>query len=358
MLSRMLHHEPLLRHDAIAVPPAADDKLFNAPTALAWKKLMLELLFAKTPLRDFLHVNLYSHRALQPAPEESRLKHSRQTAYVVLNGISALVSEKQQMMQLAARSTNFQMYYDALVCWYSTFADPGGSINITDTSHSDVLLPMIKILWHTVFMQLVTNFNILERAVGRDGLDVPTAEDDLVYARNWANSKEAQRCILHAHALLQLLGSMRLDTEPAIHIPHCIFLAGIASYSYTKFHSPEQLGLEDPSLQTNRSPIDFPEFSQLGIPIPRHLFESGHTSATAHDSPRNRESADGDDCAASTLPDRSRPGSDVGTAMMFSTIDLLQRIGHWGVARKYATTLSALAKTDGDDDWMLIMNDS
>lgn len=163
------------------------------------------------------------------------------------------------MTQLGARSANFAMYFDVLVCRYFTFAKPNGSTNTTDTSRSDVLLPMVKVLWYTVFIQLLTNLNTLERAIGRDGLGFE--EDDLAYARDWANSKEAQRCILHAHALVHLLGSMRLDTEPTIHIPHCLFPAGIASYSYSKLRSPEF----DSPLQADTAPIEFPEFSLFGV---------------------------------------------------------------------------------------------
>jgi hypothetical protein len=358
MLSRIFHHAPLLRHDAIRLPPAADDNLFNAPTAAAWKQLMLKQSFPKPALCECLHHNLYNHHASQPTLEELRLKHSVQTAYVVINGISALVSEKQQMGQLVPSSTTFAMCFNELICWYFTFAHSDGETNVSDTSWPDVLLH-IRVLWHTVFMELVTDFDILERAVGKDGPDSPTAEHDLAYARQWANSKEAQRCILHAHSLLYSLGAMRLDAEPAIHIPHCLFLAGIASYSYTKFRCSEHPPFQSNSLETHRMPntgaaLDFPEFSQCGIPIPKHLFESSYASSMPQDSSQNIIGAEGDHYAASNLQDRPRPDPGVVTGIMFTIIDLLQRIGHWGIARKYATTLSTLTKADGDEDWMLI----
>lgn len=361
MLSRMFHHSPLLRHDAISVPPAADDKLFDAPTAVAWKQLMLDQSFHNPALRECLHINICGHHASEPALEELRLKHSRQTAYVVINGISALVSEKQQMGQLESSSTHFATYFDVLICWYFTFAHPDRPRSMNGTSRSDAFLHMITVLWHTVFMELVTNFDTLERAVGKDRPDSSTAEHDLAYARQWANSKAAQRCILHAHALLHLLGAMRLDAEPAMHIPHCLFLAGIASYSYTKFRQSEDGPFQDDPRPTRRTlrigdVLDFPEFSQCGVPIPKHLFESAHSSLMAHGSSRNGIGAEGDHYATSNLPDQSRPDSRVVPEIMFTIVDLLQRIGHWGISRKYAATLSALAKSDGDDDWTLIMD--
>jgi hypothetical protein len=361
MLSRLFHHAPLLRHDAISIPPATDDRLFNAPTAEAWKQQILEEPFTTTPLRECLHVNLHGHPACQPAVEELHLKNSRQTAYVVINGISALVSEKQQMGQLGSRSTESSRCFDALTCWHLTFACPDGS-SANDTSQSDVFLQMITVLWHTVFMELVTNFDILERAVGRDGPVSPTAQHDLDYAYQWANSKSAQRCILHAHTLLNSVGLMRLDTEPAIHIPHCLFLAGIATYSYTKFHRSQHAAFQDSNGQTNRTAIieacDFPEFSRCGIPIPKHLFQFAHPPSLGNNSSRSEVATADNQYLACNSHSLSRPHSDPVTGLMFTINDLLQRIGHWGVARKFAATLSALATNDGDEDWALMVNDS
>jgi hypothetical protein len=360
MLSRQFHHAPLLRHDSILIPPAADDDLFNAPTADAWKQIVMDKSFINAPLRECLHVNLKGHRPSQPVIQELGLKHSTQTAYVVINGISALVSEKQQMDQLKAGSADFSTCFDALTCWNFTFACTTVS-DSNEASQSNIFLRMIKVLWHTVFMELVTNFDILERAVGRDGSDSPTAQPDLDYARKWANSKDAERCILHAHMLLQLIGGMRLDTEPAIHIPHCLFLAGIAAYSYTKFHRSEHAAPRDSDGQTITVPViephDFPEFSKCGIPIPKHLFQPGQASSLASSSLHNDIIPESSHSAADNTQSLSRPHLGAVSGLMFSINDLLQRIGHWGVARKYASTLSTLARSDGDEDWALIMND-
>ena len=360
MLARLFHHSPLLRHDAINMPPAADDSIFNATTAEAWKLQILDQSFGNTPLRECLHVNLHAHLPSQPAVEELHLKNSRQTAYVVINGISALVSEKQQMGQLVHSSTEFSTCFDALTCWYFTFARPDWR-NANDGSQSDVFLRMIVVLWHTIFMELVTNFDILERAVGRDGSDSPTAQHDLDYAYQWANSKDAQRCIFHAHSLLHLVGQMRLDTEPAIHIPHCLFLAGIATYSYTKFHRSEQAVFQDSDSQQNRTTRietrDVLEFLKCGIPIPKHLFQSAHTSPLANKPFHHEAAIEGNQDAAGNAQNRLRPHSGPVTGLLFTINDLLQRIGHWGVARKFAATLSTLATNDGDEDWALMMND-
>ena len=135
-----------------------------------------------------------------------------------------------------------------------------------------------------------------------------------------------------------------------------LFLVGIASYSYTNFRRSKSTAFQSGSFQTESIPgmgaaSEFPEFSQFKIPIPKHLLDSSRNASKAQDSSHSGITAERD---ASNSEDRSRSDLDVGSGIIFTVIDLLQRIGHWGVARKYAATLSALAKNKGDEDWMLI----
>jgi hypothetical protein len=362
MLSRIFHHEPLLRHGAITVPAAADSELFYAPSASTWKQLMLKQSFPKPALHECLHFNVYSHNASQPTPEELSCLNGSHTAYVILNGISAFISEKQQTGQLAPASAEFVRHFDALMCWFFTFGDLKYPSHNHHRVLPDVNHGMIMVLWHAVFMELVTNFDILERAIGRDGPDTPTAHTDLAYAHQWANSVEGQRCMVHVDALLYTLGAMRLDAEPAIHIPHCLFMAGIATYSYKTFRQPQHETNEESVLQRGnisrpKAIPDFPEFTRRGVPIPDYLFESTQQSSGASNSARNERNTERGHNNADISNDQFRPNGGIGIGMMCAIIDLLRRIGHWGIARKYAATLSALAQNDGDEDWMLITND-
>ncbi|KFZ13761.1 hypothetical protein V502_06466 [Pseudogymnoascus sp. VKM F-4520 (FW-2644)] len=158
---------------------------------------------------------------------------------------------------------------------------------------------------------------------------------------------------------------MRLDAEAAIHIPHCLFLSGIASYCYARFRLPSsavqaQGHTHTPRLAPNsqlRPVMEFPEFTIRDAPIPQHLFGSPVASSNIlGTSPASDEASNAfriqEDCIT-----RFRPTSDVGAAMMCTLIDMLQRIGHWGIARKYAATLSTLVYADSDEDWKFIMSD-
>lgn len=362
-LACMFHHEPLLRHDSILVPVAADDDIFNAPSAAIWREKMLRQSASRIPVHECLHVNHHHDHGSRLLPQELSWKNSHFTAYVILYGISSTISEKQQMGQIRPASANFNTYFEALICWYRTFQRDVGVSENQNIQRPDTLCLMV--LWHTVFMSLVTDFNVLERAVGRNGAENWTLDADLAYATSWATSREAQRCILHAHALLYSLGALRLDAEAAIHIPHCLFLAGIASYCYTRFRRPSSfethghnqtshLASPDSQLQPT---MEFPEFTVRGVPIPQHLFGSPAASTSVGGTFPATDDASNAFSPEEVPTTRFRPTSDVGAAMMCTLIDMLQRIGHWGIARKYAATLSTLVDADSDEDWRFIMSD-
>lgn len=343
---------------------AADDDIFNAPNATIWKQRMLLKSSPQLAMHECLHTNLHHDDGSQPLPLELSWKNSHFTAYVILHGISATINEKQQMNQLQPGSANFVKYADALICWYLTFDDGVGHSVPQHVSRPDTLC--LLVLWHTVFMSLLTNFNILERAIGRNGVDNSTLDADLAYATSWATSREAQRCVLHARALLQSLGAMRLDAEAAIHIPHCLFLAGIASYCYTRFRRPSPATQAPGHTQTShlvspysrvQSSMEFPEFAVRGAPIPQHLFGSPAPGPNVSGTPPATDEAGSAFGISEDRTTRFRPATDVGAAMMFTLIDMLQRIGHWEIARKYAATLSTLVSLDGDEDWKIIMSD-
>ena len=324
-ISSMFQHEALLRSEGISLPVAADDDLFHAPTAAEWRDQMLLRMEQRPPIHKCMHINLPPHQYIEPLPQELSCKSSRLTAYVILCGVLTSICEKQQMDQLESGSSNFEKYFEALMCWYFTFQLD----HERDLIQADPFCLMI--LWHTAFMNLLANFNILERAIGRDGSETSSAESDHLYATKWASSTEAKRCILHIHAIQNILGTMRLDAEPAIHTPHCLFLAGVASFCYAQFGRSLDSALD--------VDLRFPEFTLRGVSVPQHLFKSSHNTS-------NSGTAN-----ASHGAHTPGPVVPVGTAMLYMLTDMLQRIGHWGIARKLSAVLGALVQADSDELW-------
>ena len=170
------------------------------------------------------------------------------------------------------------------------------------------------VLCHEIFMQLLVNFDELERAVGRDGSDA--AVDSLQYVRLWSSSIEARRCVIHASLIYRQIGSLRIDAEPALHVPRSIFLAALAWYCYIHF---EQGGSETP--QDTQMPLDIIEVPLFNInpsqyPIETSVLKKGKSTFTE--------------------------SSPLG-----GLVDTLSRIGHWGISYRLARILRLLLDGGG-----------
>jgi len=170
-LASLFHHEPLLCHQSIDTTTAADDDLFNAPTAEDWKQLLLQQEVSDVRSSDVLHVNLPAHPCSQPVADELAVTHSRFTAYTILHGLLVTVCNKQQRGRLLLRSTEFNKHFDALICWHNTFLGMASGSNQSGLLGEDALC--LTTLWHSAFMNLLVDFNILEQTVGRIVLQAP-----------------------------------------------------------------------------------------------------------------------------------------------------------------------------------------
>jgi hypothetical protein len=168
----------------------------------------------------------------------------------------------------------------------------------------------MTILWHSAYMSMCADFDLLERAIGRDGGNL-SSEDQLAVV-TWANSSQAKRCVIHGTIIQKRLENLPLGSEPAIHVPRAMFKAGIAWYCYSRFGSrgeaQSDLGQEN---------LDFPEFKLFGVNPAVLLFQA---NGYKHGGPSSTEI----------------------NAALCGLTDLLRRIGHWEIARRFAAILGAL----------------
>ncbi|KAF4239383.1 hypothetical protein CNMCM6805_005805 [Aspergillus fumigatiaffinis] len=133
---------------------------------------------------------------------------------------------------------------------------------------------------------LLADLDRLEQALGREGFD--EAQRNTGYACAWANSSDGLRCAIHAVLILHLLETLPAGgTEPAIHVPRVLFRATIIWFCYLKF------GVRDPSECAN--PVNL-------------LFES--------------------------LDFQQRRPSPSESSTTCRYVDLMGRIGHWGLFRQ------------------------
>ncbi|KAH7078114.1 hypothetical protein BKA63DRAFT_279767 [Paraphoma chrysanthemicola] len=282
------HHEPLLRYAHEMIPICCSEELFTASSAAQW------------------HTSIRLQRGSQLVPSSSipsqlrdreRKKWASQMClYASLSGIVASIQEAKTSFVSHASVQHFR---DVLLTWYKDKHKA-----VAQPKHSPISL---MVLWHTAFMCLYANFDILERAIGRDG-SLPS-EEATSEVRAWVSSPEARYGVLHAFLVLKQLETLPVDVEPAIHVPKALFYSAIAIHCYT------QLGRTANSSIPSHDENNMPEFLIAGS-----AFLSQQSS--------------------SNLWPKSGSPSDKST--LCSIIDLLRRTGHWGISQRYACILENL----------------
>jgi hypothetical protein len=179
-----------------------------------------------------------------------------------------------------------------------------------DTTANDPFC--LEVLWHSAFISLSADFDRLELAIGKEGYEESLLYRD--YARQWSSSPAARRCAIHGAMILRKLQNTPLGMEPAIHVPRALYRAATVWYAYLEYG----MDVDPSSRETSAVNVEFPEYSRFKVNSQALLFE-GHGYRTSR--PKTSES--------STL---------------CGLVDLLHRIGHWGLSRKFAEQLSFLLK--------------
>lgn len=293
-LASIFHHEPFLRHNSRQLPMAASHEIFSAARAEDWKQAYLN------------DPSNFESDELTPASVDARVdfdilstpRNSSFTAYTILQGICVNIVE----CRIDGRSSPANMEQISLLLntFYDQFLQATAAWS---ADHMDM-----TILWHLAYMSISADFDLLERAIGREGSNLST--EDQLAVTNWANSDQAKRCVIHGSLVQKKLENLPLGSEPAIHVPRAMFRAGIAWFCYTRFgeRSSNTLTVEN---------LDFPEFKLLGVNPALLLFQANGYK-------------------------HGRPTAAEVNAALCGLTDLLRRIGHWEIARRFAAILGAL----------------
>lgn len=281
-LAGLLHHDPLRRHRFSDYPHLESDLLFAAPTAIKWAALYQQRTTPGPYLDSFFW--------------EAGLK-SRFAAYSVLESVYADVTESRNKDD---REWHQEIYAlsDCLVGWWQTHMmylqddeDPFG----------------LPVLWHSIYMSLYVDMDLLEQAIGRNGNAAAMKASEEV--QKWATSLDASKCLVHALLIQRYLERMRVSAEPAIHIPRALFSAALAWLCFNRIGHQQEIDL---------AAFEAPEIKLLG-------------SKTA------LQEAQGQAFGDSAFADVNH---------LHRLVDLLHRVGRWGITKTFATVLSA-AMEDG-----------
>ncbi|KAI1112420.1 fungal-specific transcription factor domain-containing protein [Nemania sp. NC0429] len=284
------HHEPLLRHNLEKLPVCNSDELFFAPSAADWYNLVeKDRAMSAQPTQVDTVGSLAASSALTT-------RKAQMFAYASLAGVVASIQEKRSSF---LDDVSKQYFRNQLLSWHH---EHYRYIQGPKKNHINLL-----IFWHTAFMTLYADPDLLERSIGRDGRrSAQEAREGFV---NWAASVEARRGVLHALLLLKDLEMLPIGLEPAIHVPKAAFYSAMIVYSYIKFKPSAN------SYPPSHDEMDIPELQVSG---------SAGVVSSSRDKP-----------SAAFFP-------AVEPSILCNAIDLLRRIGHWEISRKFASILQIL----------------
>ncbi|RHZ67181.1 uncharacterized protein CDV56_109534 [Aspergillus thermomutatus] len=289
-LAKMHHHETYLRLATERLPTISSDELFAANNANAWRELALQ-------------ANQRSgSRTSLPSDDQSVLRSMRERRFggtsdfevcAMLECISAMACECQE--PFSTTPDLIQKCQEKLISWYET--------HLSTAVPGEVWAYPLRILWHSTFILLYSNLDILERACGRDGPEA--AQEAIGYARQWANSHEATRSLIHAVCIRKDFESMHIGSECPLHVPTCLYDCGIIWFCFGHFGH----GSNGAIMERN-----FPELNLAGV----HVDEID--AAELKNSQVERNAAN----------------------QVFRIVGLLQSIRHWKLSLSLASTLLAL----------------
>jgi hypothetical protein len=288
-IASLLHHDPLMRHSLDTIPRAASKEAFCAPDAKTWKTIVISE--ASSSSFQEGHTN-EDTTGLSSFP----LVSSDFELLVMLRCIGAIPLEQHTF--LPTRNNAVSQRRDALISWYKRYRS---SVAFQKQESS------LMMLWHSMFMLLHMNLDILECFCGREGQDVAETHREAV--KSWANSRDGTSCVIHAMHVIRHFERLPMGSEPPIHFTLCLYRCGIAWYCYITFVDKATLrAAED---------LTIPELQAI----------SSHGGI-------------------SLLQNAVFKDIKAGASLLFRIIHLLQRAIHWQLSRNLASTLLSLVENE------------
>lgn len=286
-LASVLHHEPIRKHRLAQYPRLDSDALFMASTATRWAELYKETVMSSPRI---LLAGLDD-------PPEAGGTDSKFAAYGILESINAHVIE-------ARRSNLFDelestRLSNMLMWWWKKHR-----VHFLSQEDDDPF--GLPVLWHSVYMSIYVDMDLLEQASGRDGPS--TAAATSLPVRSWAGSLAASKCLIHAFLIQRYLERMRVSMEPAIHVPRSLFGAALCWLCFTQVGGQQMIDVKA---------FDAPEIQLLS----RYATPSWELEKAI----------------------RNSTFADVNHGHRL--IDLLNRVGRWATSYSFASVLSSIVES-------------
>lgn len=237
-LSSLYHTPPTLRHTTNRHYFACAKEVFDARDAQSWAKEIRRhppLAFQVRQYFQDRRKDFSSPKAIAldvPDPEGDF------TLYVILVGIQAQVCEAREVESLLIPETQHDIS-NLLLSWYQSY------LHYRHTHPHQADAPFsLMILWHSIWVSLFSDIQVLETAFGSHG--TAAASDQVEVVSKWATSPNARRAALHVMRIRTWLRELSLSATPSAHIPRVAFQAAIVCWCYIRFKdaSPTPQSLE------------------------------------------------------------------------------------------------------------------
>jgi hypothetical protein len=187
------------RMQPLMIPVAAPDSLFLAKTSDEW-------------------INL--HHSQQANSLSFRSTFS---SCAMLECFISEISHARCSPFHAMSDQNIDEYQKALHTWFLESAESFRA----DTVQRFAMLT----LWHSCFLLLLCDVNLVEKACGRDGSSISHAETQQL--RDWILTPRAKQCVAHAMLLCRLIDDIRICDVPAAHVARSLWHAGLVLAIYS-----------------------------------------------------------------------------------------------------------------------------
>ncbi|KAJ6104883.1 hypothetical protein N7486_003572 [Penicillium sp. IBT 16267x] len=300
-ISELFLTDPYLRYSPKKLPPLSDDDLWAATTVEDWSQKMMARLSGSKNHMYGTHLHppeTLINQATSSSSPNSRIDFH---IYLELQGLAASATEA----KIAHDSTERKCFENILINFHKSHISPNRGLK------NDPYC--LSALWHSIFFSLYADINRLELVIGKEGFTEAQSHIDQV--RSWASSPDGQCCALHAALILRELEKENIGTEPPMHIPRIIFRAALIWFCYTRFGTDTT-----DSRQTMKSPA----LQKIGVNCQRLLFEANGFKVF-------------------------RPTTSESSTFS-GLVDVLSRVGHWGISQLMWSILNLLLPDVKDDE--------
>ena len=292
-VSNLFGTAPLTQDGISDLPSIAPDELFQAWNADAWYSLL------STKYKSYdARAGSPIGRLVENGPITRTRYVSRFSAYANLEHINANILESRVSGNLQSDISSLE---PILLDFYTK------ALQVPRSRDNDPF--KLSILWHATWLNLLCDYHTLEACFSKPGSRISPREA-ILKTREWAASENAKRCLMHAEMIHRYVQQLQLMDEPAIHVARAAYMAGLTSYSYSRFLSTEH------PVQS----IDATLFSEIQLV----------TAASVHPS------------VAAMFPPKTFTTS-YQAELSRGLTDHLNHIGHFGVSRRFASILESLA---------------